>query len=133
MLFEQIRVPESLNSLGNRIGHLKIDFYWIFCLFYKSKKLANHWFCELLLNFEIVLVELEGVEPSSKQGNNKLSTCLSSLRFSSVGRTEATNSHLILFILQYIQGYVLLSPIYPHFHIKPPRGEGIWEMSRSST
>ena len=78
-------------------------------------------------------VELEGVEPSSKQGNNKLSTCLSSLRFSSVGRTEATNSHLILFILQHIQGYVLLSPIYPHFHIKSPRGEGIWEMSRSNT
>ena len=26
-----------------------------------------------------VFVELEGVEPSSKQGNDKLSTCLSSL------------------------------------------------------
>jgi len=53
---------------------------------------------------EMVLVELEGVEPSSKQGNNKLSTCLSSLKFSSVGKTEATNLHLILFISSRLQG-----------------------------
>ena len=41
-------------------------------------------------------VELEGVEPSSKQGNYKLSTCLSSLSFSYNGKTEATNHYLIL-------------------------------------
>ena len=40
-------------------------------------------------------VELEGVEPSSKQGTNLLSTCLSSLWFSCAGKTEATNRHLI--------------------------------------
>jgi len=49
-------------------------------------------------------VELEGVEPSSKQGNNKLSTCLSSLRFSCVSKTKATNLHLILFISSRLQG-----------------------------
>jgi|GEM_PF-3500577 len=49
-------------------------------------------------------VELEGVEPSSKQGNNKLSTCLSSLRFSCTGKTEATNLRLIPSISSHFQG-----------------------------
>ena len=40
-------------------------------------------------------VELEGVEPSSKQGNNMLSTCLSSPDLFVRSQTEATNSHLI--------------------------------------
>jgi len=53
---------------------------------------------QIIRHFFFVNVELEGVEPSSKQGNNKLSTCLSSLWFSSVGKTEATNLRLILFI-----------------------------------
>lgn len=39
---------------------------------------------------------LEGVEPSSKQGSHTLSTCLSSPKFSSISRTEATNLYLIL-------------------------------------
>jgi len=52
----------------------------------------------------MVFVELEGVEPSSKQGNNKPSTCLSSLRFSCVSKTEATSLHLILFISSRFQG-----------------------------
>lgn len=52
----------------------------------------------------IRIVELEGVEPSSKQGNNKLSTCLSSLRFSSAGKTEATNLRLIPFISSHLRG-----------------------------
>ena len=65
----------------------------------------------------MVLVDLEGVEPSSKQGNNKLSTCLSSLRFSCVGKTKATNPRLILFISFRLQGRPELSSIYPHFLI----------------
>lgn len=42
------------------------------------------------------IVELEGVEPSSKHGNNMLSTCLASLGFSCTGKTEAINLYLIL-------------------------------------
>ena len=41
-------------------------------------------------------VELEGVEPSSKQGNHMLSTCLSLLKFSCCSKTKATNCCLIL-------------------------------------
>ena len=41
-------------------------------------------------------VELEGVEPSSKRGNHKLSTCLSLPDFSCNGRTKAINHYLIL-------------------------------------
>ena len=43
-----------------------------------------------------LLVELEGIEPSSKRGNHKLSTCLSLPKFSSSGRTKAINRCLIL-------------------------------------
>ena len=38
-----------------------------------------------------LLVELEGIEPSSKRGNNKLSTCLSLPKFSCASRTKAIN------------------------------------------
>ena len=41
-------------------------------------------------------VELEGVEPSSKQGNHKLSTCLSLTTFSCYSRTKAINRNLSL-------------------------------------
>ena len=43
-----------------------------------------------------LLVELEGIEPSSKRGNHKLSTCLSLPKFSSNSRTKAINHCLIL-------------------------------------
>ena len=43
-----------------------------------------------------LLVELEGIEPSSKRGNHKLSTCLSLPKFSCSGRTKAINHCLIL-------------------------------------
>ena len=43
-----------------------------------------------------LLVDLEGIEPSSKRGNHKLSTCLSLPKFSSNGRTKAINRCLIL-------------------------------------
>lgn len=36
----------------------------------------------ILLHFTYSFVELEGIEPSSKQGTNLLSTCLSPLKFS---------------------------------------------------
>ena len=41
-------------------------------------------------------VELEGVEPSSKQGSNMLSTCLFWPSFSCYGKTQTTNHSLIL-------------------------------------
>ncbi len=44
----------------------------------------------------LLLVDLEGIEPSSKRGNHKLSTCLSLPKFSSNGRTKAINHCLIL-------------------------------------
>ncbi|KAA6346615.1 hypothetical protein EZS27_005860 [termite gut metagenome] len=40
-------------------------------------------------------VELEGVEPSSKRGNHKPSTCLSLPKFLCISRTKAINSYLI--------------------------------------
>ena len=43
-----------------------------------------------------LLVELEGIEPSSKRGNHKLSTCLSLPNSSCNGRTKAINRCLIL-------------------------------------
>ncbi len=42
------------------------------------------------------IVDLEGIEPSSKRGNHKLSTCLSLPNFSCNGRTKAINHYLIL-------------------------------------
>ncbi len=41
-------------------------------------------------------VELEGIEPSSKQGSPELSTRLSQPEFSCAGKTWATNRRLIL-------------------------------------
>ena len=46
--------------------------------------------------FAFVRVELVGFEPTSKQGNHTLSTCLSWTSFSSCGKTQATNRSLIL-------------------------------------
>ncbi len=43
-----------------------------------------------------VLVELEGIEPSSKQGNHTLSTCLFQPSFSCYDKTWTTNHNLIL-------------------------------------
>ena len=45
--------------------------------------------------YHFLLVELEGIEPSSKRGNHKLSTCLSLPKFSCSGRTKAINRCLI--------------------------------------
>ena len=42
------------------------------------------------------LVELEGFEPSSKRGTNKVSTCLVLAWFSTAGRPKTTNRRLIL-------------------------------------
>lgn len=47
-------------------------------------------------DYLIAAVELEGIEPSSKRGNHKLSTCLSLPKFSCNGRTKAINRYLIL-------------------------------------
>ena len=50
---------------------------------------------EIIRTF-FLLVDLEGIEPSSKRGNHKLSTCLSLPKFSSNSRTKAINHCLIL-------------------------------------
>ena len=50
---------------------------------------------EIIRTF-FLLVDLEGIEPSSKRGNHKLSTCLSLPKFSCWNRTKAINSNLIL-------------------------------------
>ena len=50
----------------------------------------------LTLSGFLFSVELEGIEPSSKRGNHKLSTCLSLPKFSCCGRTKAINRNLIL-------------------------------------
>ena len=50
---------------------------------------------EIIRTF-FLLVDLEGIEPSSKRGNHKLSTCLSLPKFSCRNRTKAINSNLIL-------------------------------------
>ena len=43
----------------------------------------------------MLIVEIGGVEPPSKQGTNMLSTCLSPPSFSCLNKTGATNSDLI--------------------------------------
>jgi hypothetical protein len=43
-------------------------------------------------------VELAGIEPASKRGRCKLSTCLSLIWFSNNHRIKATNNYLISFI-----------------------------------
>ena len=64
-------------------------------------------------------VELEGVEPSSKQGNNMLSTCLFQTSFSCGSKTWTTNRRLSL-----IRFYRMpetdrrLSPIFLHRYIR---------------
>ncbi len=50
----------------------------------------------IITYFSTLCVELEGIEPSSKRGNHKLSTCLSLPKFSCRNRTKAINSCLIL-------------------------------------
>ena len=46
--------------------------------------------------FSGTLVEMEGFEPSSAQGNHTLSTRLFQTSFSSADKTWTTNRHLIL-------------------------------------
>lgn len=43
----------------------------------------------------LMLVELAGFEPASKQGDHTLSTCLSELNFSSYIKTPTTKRNLI--------------------------------------
>ena len=57
-------------------------------IYFNKKNTENQWFTNI--------VELEGIEPSSKRGNHKLSTCLSLPKFSCRGRTKAINRDLIL-------------------------------------
>lgn len=79
-------------------------------------------------------VDQEGIEPSSKRGNNMLSTCLSSLWFSCRNKTEATHSCLEpLNISPQPRGRPWLFPIWLHRYIKTLRKNCSWAMSRSNT
>lgn len=79
-------------------------------------------------------VDQEGIEPSSKRGNNMLSTCLSSLWFSCESKTEATHSHLEpLKTSSRLRGCSRLFPIWLHRCIKTLRKNCSWAMSRSDT
>jgi len=78
-------------------------------------------------------VELEGVEPSSKQGMNKLSTCLSSFGFSCSGKTEATNYCLILFDFMLITRLINTIPDLAAPSDHRPRSDGLWRMFRPNT
>ena len=79
-------------------------------------------------------VELEGIEPSSKRGNNTLSTCLSLplifVRRQDQGHQPIGLSSKILFALRSQRKPV---SIYPHLRFKQPRNNGVWEMSCLST
>ena len=58
-----------------------------------QQRIARKVMLSVVENFK---VELEGIEPSSKRGTNKLSTCLVLTWFSSIGRIKTTNLKLIL-------------------------------------
>ena len=84
---------------------------------------------------KIVLVELEGIEPSSKRRVNLLSTRLSPLRFSCVGKTGATNQRLILLNFAKMPRHTLTIPdILSTATMKPPRKKRLFRaMSRSAS
>ena len=62
----------------------------------EDKKLNKKKESSEIIRAFFLLVDLEGIEPSSKRGNHKLSTCLSLPKFSSNGRTKAIYHCLIL-------------------------------------
>ena len=62
----------------------------------RKEKPLNYWNSRTYKLLFTISVELEGIEPSSKRGNHKLSTCLSLPKFSCSGRTKAINRCLIL-------------------------------------
>ena len=53
-------------------------------------------FCPTTRGHSWGIVDQEGIEPSSKRGHQKLSTCLSLPKFSCYSKTRATNYNLIL-------------------------------------
>ncbi len=58
------------------------------------------------------LVELEGLEPSSKRGTNELSTCVFPTWFSAVGRQGTANRQLSPFVFRTPRGALgILFPI----------------------
>lgn len=80
------------------------------------------------------IVELEGVEPSSKRGSNLLSTCLASFWLSGKSATEAII--LIPYLLNFREGAEAspnLSPIYLHHLIGTLRSHSFRVMSCSAT
>jgi hypothetical protein len=61
----------------------------LFEFFIMNNKKGNNQSCSLNIN-----VELAGVEPASKRGSHKLSTCLSPTYFSCTGWIRATDRYL---------------------------------------
>ena len=87
----------------------------------------------MIINALSMMVELRGVEPRSKQGNNTLSTCLSSPGFSCANKTEATNLRLILcYFMTAARQVVTISDLAAPSDLQP-RSEGLGRMSRLST
>ena len=81
--------PPSIYPLNRKITKFLIQ---SLSLFTQNKRRLNPNQSPFLLPF----VEMEGIEPSSKRGTNKLSTCLVLTWFSSIGRIKTTNLKLIL-------------------------------------
>ena len=79
-LSERLKGTHSCGTVGDFHPH---------SLFIAAKRTLNH--CIVTK----ILVELEGVEPSSAQGNHTLSTRLSWTSFSCRDKTQATNHGLI--------------------------------------
>lgn len=63
-----------------------------------------------MLRLELIVVELERFELSSKRGTNELSTCLVSTWFSCRGRQETTNRDLILYDFGTSRGFQCYIP-----------------------
>ena len=82
-------LPPSIYPLNRKITKFLIQ---SLSLFTQNKRRLNPNQSPFLLPF----VEMEGIEPSSKRGTNKLSTCLVLTWFSSIGRIKTTNLKLIL-------------------------------------
>lgn len=89
MLAERMVPPHKENGHGIAQQNKAMALIPLICRSFCRYKYAKHW-------KSVHFVDQEGLEPSSKQGNNMLSTRLSLTWFSSAGKTSATNQHLIL-------------------------------------
>lgn len=89
MLAERMVPPHKENGHGIAQQNKAMALIPLICRSFCRYKYVKHW-------KSVYFVDQEGLEPSSKRGNNMLSTRLSLTWFSSAGKTSATNQHLIL-------------------------------------